>query len=134
MKKTLELQKRKSLLEGTPGIEIRLDRLNRVLDMMISYQDQIPVALSKDFGHRSPMASKFTDVASVFDAIHFAKKSLKKWMKPEKRSASSPFNLFGAKAYIQYQPLGTVGVISPWNFPINLTSVSYTHLTLPTKA
>ena len=121
MKKTLELQKMRSLVEGTPGIEIRLDRLNRVLDMMISYQDQIPVALSKDFGHRSPMASKFTDVASVFDAIHFAKKSLKKWMKPEKRSASSPFNLFGAKAYIQYQPLGTVGVISPWNFPINLT-------------
>jgi len=118
MKKTLELQKRKSLLEGTPGIKIRLDRLNRVLDMMISYQEQIPVSLSKDFGHRSPMASKFTDVASVFDAVHFAKKGLKKWMKPEKRSASSPFNLVGAKAYIQYQPLGTVGVISPWNFPL----------------
>ena len=121
MKKTLELQKRKSLLEGTPDLGIRLDRLNRLLDMMISYQDQIPVALSKDFGHRSPMASKFTDIASVFDAIHFAKKHLKKWMKPEQRSAGSPFNFLGAKAYIQYQPLGTVGVISPWNFPFNLT-------------
>jgi len=121
MKNTLELQKRKSLLEGTPDLGIRLDRLNRLLDMMISYQDQIPVALSKDFGHRSPMASKFTDIASVFDAIHFAKKHLKKWMKPEQRSAGSPFNFLGAKAYIQYQPLGTVGVISPWNFPFNLT-------------
>ncbi len=121
MKKTLESQNRKSLLEGTPDLGIRFDRLNRMLDMMISYQDQIPDALSKDFGHRSPMASKFTDIASIFDSIHFAKKHLRKWMKPEQRSAGSPFNLLGAKAYIQYQPLGTVGVISPWNFPFNLT-------------
>tara|TARA_B100001146_G_scaffold83329_1_gene73982 strand:- start:935 stop:2341 length:1407 start_codon:yes stop_codon:yes gene_type:complete len=121
MKNTLELQKRKALVEGTPNLNTRLNRLDRLLDMMIEYQEEIPIALTKDFGHRSPMASKFTDVASIVDVVHFAKKNLKKWMKPEKRSAGSPFNFLGAKAYIQYQPLGSVGVISPWNFPFNLT-------------
>ena len=67
MKNTLELQKRQFLSEGTPDLKTRLNRLDRLLDMMIEYQEEIPVALTKDFGHRSPMASKFTDVASVFD-------------------------------------------------------------------
>ena len=67
MKNTLELQKRQFLGEGTPDLKTRLNRLDRLLDMMIEYQEEIPVALTKDFGHRSPMASKFTDVASVFD-------------------------------------------------------------------
>ena len=96
MKNTLELQKKQSLVEGTPNLKIRINRLDRLLDMMIAYQEEIPIALTKDFGHRSPMASKFTDVASVFDMVHFSKKNLKKWMRPEKRSAGRPVNLLGA--------------------------------------
>ena len=77
MKNTLELQKRQFLVEGTPDLKTRLNRLDRLLDMMIEYQEEIPVALTKDFGHRSPMASKFTDVASVFDMVHFLKRTSK---------------------------------------------------------
>ena len=121
MQQTLEKQKTQSRRQIYPSLSIRMDRLDRMLDMMLEYQTQIPNALSEDFGHRPEMLSKMSELAATFDSIHYIKKNLKSWMKPEKRKATPPFNLFGAKAYIQYQPVGVVGIISPWNYPFNLT-------------
>ena len=121
MQQTLEKQKIQSRRQIYQIISIRTDRLDRMLDMMLEYQSRIPEALSEDFGHRPEMLTKFAELAATFDSIHFIKKNLKSWMKPERRKATPPFNLFGAKAYIQYQPVGVVGIISPWNYPFNLT-------------
>ena len=121
MQQILEKQKIQSRRQTYPSLSIRIDRLDRMLDMMLEYQKQIPEVLSEDFGHRPEMLTKFSELAATFDSIHYIKKNLKSWMKPEKRKASAPFNLFGAKAYIQYQPVGVVGIISPWNYPFNLT-------------
>ena len=121
MQQTLEKQKIQSRRQIYPSLSIRTDRLDRMLDMMLEYQSRIPEALSEDFGHRPEMLTKFAELAATFDSIHFIKKNLKSWMKPERRKATPPFNLFGAKAYIQYQPVGVVGIISPWNYPFNLT-------------
>ena len=121
MQHTLEKQKIQSSRQIYPSLSMRIDRLDRMLDMMLEYQTQIPKALSEDFGHRPEMLTKFAELAATFDSIHFIKKNLKSWMKPERRKATPPFNLFGAKAYIQYQPVGVVGIISPWNYPFNLT-------------
>ena len=121
MHHTLEKQKIQSRRQIYPSLSMRIDRLDRMLDMMLEYQTQIPEALSEDFGHRPEMLTKFAELAATFDSIHFIKKNLKSWMKPERRKATPPFNLFGAKAYIQYQPVGVVGIISPWNYPFNLT-------------
>ena len=121
MQHTLEKQKIQSRRQIYPSLSMRIDRLDRMLDMMLEYQTQIPKALSEDFGHRPEMLTKFAELAATFDSIHFIKKNLKSWMKPERRKATPPFNLFGAKAYIQYQPVGVVGIISPWNYPFNLT-------------
>ena len=121
MQHTLEKQKIQSRRQIYPSLSMRIDRLDRMLDMMLEYQTQIPEALSEDFGHRPEMLTKFAELAATFDSIHFIKKNLKSWMKPERRKATPPFNLFGAKAYIQYQPVGVVGIISPWNYPVNLT-------------
>ena len=121
MQHTLEKQKIQSRRQIYPSLSMRIDRLDRMLDMMLEYQSRIPEALSEDFGHRPEMLTKFAELAATFDSIHFIKKNLKSWMKPERRKATPPFNLFGAKAYIQYQPVGVVGIISPWNYPFNLT-------------
>ena len=121
MQHTLEKLKIQSRRQIYPSLSMRIDRLDRMLDMMLEYQTQIPEALSEDFGHRPEMLTKFAELAATFDSIHFIKKNLKSWMKPERRKATPPFNLFGAKAYIQYQPVGVVGIISPWNYPFNLT-------------
>ncbi|MEL6725142.1 MAG: coniferyl aldehyde dehydrogenase, partial [Pseudomonadota bacterium] len=53
--------------------------------------------------------------------LKFSKKHMRKWMRPEKRKVDFPLGLLGSKAQIQYQPKGVIGVISPWNFPVNLT-------------
>jgi coniferyl-aldehyde dehydrogenase len=58
---------------------------------------------------------------SGIPGINYAKKNLKRWMSDSKRKPNFPLGLLGAKAKVSYQPLGTVGMISPWNFPVYLT-------------
>ena len=150
-----QLQKNLNIKEGAPDINLRKDRLDRVIAMVSKYDKQIVSAVNQDFGNRDQVMSAATEVASVIGPMEHAKKNLKKWMKTEKRKAAiaplgSALSLLGAKAEVRYQPKGVVGAISPWNFPMNLAlaplagiisagnrvmhkPVSYTHLTLPTN-
>ena len=58
-------------------------------------------------------------VGSIGTLKH-AKKHLRKWMKGQKRPSLAPLGLLGAKSRIEYQPLGVVGIIAPWNFPVSM--------------
>ena len=125
MHRVLELQKSLNIKEGAPSLELRADRLDRVVSMVMKYEKEIISALQEDFGNRDPVMSAATEVGSVVGPMIHAKKNLKKWMKTEKRKAAiaplgSALSLLGAKAEIRYQPKGVVGAISPWNFPLNL--------------
>ena len=121
MDATLARQKEASILDGIPTVEKRVDWLDRSVDLLCTHEDALCDAMSADFGHRSKDQSKFSDIASSIEALKFAKKNLRAWMRPSKRSAQFPLGLFGARAAVHYQPKGVVGVISPWNFPVNLT-------------
>ena len=96
------------------------DRLKRAAAMVRDNADRFCDALAEDFGHRSREQSMLTDIAGSIGPIAHALKHLDAWAKPEKRSVQFPLGLLGAKAWIEYQPKGIVGVISPWNFPVNL--------------
>ena len=125
MHRVLELQKSLNIKEGAPDLELRKDRLDRVIAMVGKYDKHIVKAVNEDFGNRDPVMSAVTEVASVIGPMEHAKKNLRKWMKTEKRKAAiaplgSALSLLGAKAEVRYQPKGVVGAISPWNFPINL--------------
>ncbi len=125
MHRVLELQKSLNIKEGAPSLELRSDRLDRVVSMVTKYKSEIISALQDDFGNRDPVMSAATEVDSVIGPMMHAKKNLKKWTKTEKRKAAiaplgSALSLLGAKAEIRYQPKGVVGAISPWNFPLNL--------------
>ncbi len=103
------------------SVRARQDRLKRAIDLVIRGKDRLAAALSDDFGHRSVPMSMMTDIMASVGPLKHAAKHMAQWMKPEKRSVQFPLGLLGAKARVEYQPKGVVGIISPWNFPVNLT-------------
>lgn len=122
MQGVLERQRRAYLAEGEVSNATRNDRLERAINVLKKHEKRLVEAMSSDFGHRSEHQSLFTDIASSIGPLRNAQANLAKWRKPEKRKVGPfPLNLLGAKARVEYQPLGVVGVISPWNFPVNLT-------------
>ena len=122
MQDILARQKTAHLRDGAPTAEQRIDRLDRCIALLVDHRGQIEEAINADFGSRSREATAFTDVAGSIGPLKHAKAHLAKWMKPQKRKPTPAIlGLFGAKAEVRYQPKGVVGVISPWNFPVNLT-------------
>jgi coniferyl-aldehyde dehydrogenase len=122
MTAVLAAQKAAHLRDGAPSAEKRIDWLDRCIGLLVDHRAGIEAALMADFGSRSKEATAFTDVASSIGALKHAKAHLKSWMKPEKRKTTPAIlGLFGAKAEVRFQPKGVVGIISPWNFPVNLT-------------
>lgn len=122
LQRILELQRRSYLEEGVVSNATRQDRLERAVQVLKKHEAKLVEAMTADFGHRSEHQSLFTDIASSIGPLRHAQKHLPKWNRPEKRKVGPfPLNLLGAKARVEYQPLGVVGVISPWNFPVNLT-------------
>jgi coniferyl-aldehyde dehydrogenase len=121
LRAALDAQRKDYLREGAVSAETRFDRLGRGIDVLLKYQDRIVDALNTDFSCRARQVTLLTDVAASITPLKHARKHLHKWMKPQRRPSSFPFNLLGGRSHIEYQPLGVVGVISPWNFPVNLT-------------
>ncbi len=101
-------------------LTVRKDRLKRAAAMIRDHAGRFCDALSEDFGHRSRDQSMLTDIAGSIGPISHALKNIDRWARPEKRAVQFPLGLLGARAWIEYQPKGVVGVIAPWNFPVNL--------------
>jgi coniferyl-aldehyde dehydrogenase len=122
MQALLARLKAAQLRDGAPSAETRIERIDRAIGLLVDNREAIVAALNADFGWRSAEASAFTDIGASIGPLKHAKASLRKWMKPEKRPTSPALlGFFGAKAEVRYQPKGVVGIISPWNFPVNLT-------------
>lgn len=119
MRATLDRQRQLCDEEGAVSPEQRIDRLNRAIDLIFDNRDIIVETLAQDFGHRSSHQSQMSDIYATIECLKHSKKHLKKWMKAEKRKAPFPMNLMGAKARVEYQPKGVVGIIGTWNFPLN---------------
>ena len=116
----LDRQRAASTAEGRVSAETRIDRIDRAIDLLQTHGKQLSEAMCEDFGHRSMHQSKLTDIGASISPLKHARKNVRKWMRPEKRS-TFPFSLLGGRGEIQYQPLGVIGCISPWNFPVQLT-------------
>ncbi|HEY9235790.1 MAG TPA: coniferyl aldehyde dehydrogenase [Phenylobacterium sp.] len=122
MNALLARQKAAHLRDGEPSAQKRIDRIDRAIALLVDHSREIQDAVNADFGSRSPEATAFTDVAGSIGPLKHAREHVAKWMRPERRKPSPAIlGLFGAKAEIRFQPKGVVGIISPWNFPVNLT-------------
>jgi coniferyl-aldehyde dehydrogenase len=87
---------------------------------MVDNKDAICDAVNADFGCRSHHVTQLNDIYPSLATLKFARKNLRKWMRPERRKTPFPMGLFGARAVIHYQPKGVVGIMSPWNVPVNM--------------
>ena len=118
---SLQAQRRAFSEELPVSLAVRKDRLTRAIRMMVENAEDFCTALSDDFGHRSREQSMVTDVIGSINALKHARQHVDRWSRPEKRKLRFPLGLLGARARVDHQPKGVVGVIAPWNFPVQLT-------------
>jgi len=112
----LQSMKQAQLKHGPASAELRRDRLLRSILLLKENQQAITAAISADFGHRSEYQTMAADLVTTVAMLQHSADALEEWMKPEQ--AAVP--VAGMQAWIEPQPLGVVGIISPWNFAINL--------------
>jgi coniferyl-aldehyde dehydrogenase len=115
---TLEGQRKAFTQHGPPTRVERRDTLNKLLRMLLDNQERIVTAISEDFGNRSPEESRRVEILPAVFGIRHALHHLRSWMKPSRRLAN--WATWPASARVEYQPLGVVGIMAPWNYPINL--------------
>jgi coniferyl-aldehyde dehydrogenase len=116
----LELQRRAYARDPVPSYAERRADLATLRRFIVENRDALIEAVNRDYGSRSRHETLFAELVPVLDGIRHARRHLRKWMRPQRRAID--LLLFpGARNRVMPQPLGVVGVIVPWNFPINLT-------------
>lgn len=101
-----------------PSRDIRLTLLKRLRSLLVSEQEALIQAVSQDFGNRSRDETLFAEILPTLQSIDHACNHLRRWMKPSRRPLGIAFQ--PGSAQVVYQPLGVVGVIVPWNYPLFL--------------
>lgn len=104
-----------------PGYAQRRDDLRRLRAAFKARIDEMSAAIAADFGHRSQHESVIADGMTVTGEIDHLLANLRRWMKPERVGVGWRF--WPARAQVRPLPVGVVGVISPWNYPVNLALV-----------
>ncbi|WP_068085657.1 coniferyl aldehyde dehydrogenase [Novosphingobium rosa] len=107
---------RAQLASGPADANLRRDRLARAMALLLDNGEALAGAINADFGTRSRFQSLAADVGSSVRSLSYAAEHVAAWMQSE--PMETPDGAIGAR--IDYQPLGVVGIISPWNFPVNL--------------
>ncbi len=120
----LALQRQRAAFQAQPypSLAQRKADLRRLLDFILQHQEGLCAAVSADYGHRARHETMITEIIPAIDSLRHTQRHLRRWMKAQKRGVD--WTVFaGAKNRVIPQPLGVVGVIVPWNFPINLSLI-----------
>ena len=120
LEETLALQRAAYFAHPYPSFAERKQDLLNLKAFVQENRDAIVDAISADYGNRSKHETLFAEIFGVIDGVDHTINSLRKWMKPQRRGVDWK-NFFGATNRVIPQPLGIVGAIVPWNFPINLS-------------
>ena len=112
------LENQKAMFNTTPyrSYEQRINDLKALKNLILSNQQSFIDAMSEDFGHRSTDDSITGDILTTISGINYSIKNLRSWMKPSRRHIGLLFQPASGKVF--YQPLGVVGIIAPWNYPL----------------
>ena len=101
-----------------PPEEDRVRWLDALHDVLVSNQPALIDAIATDFGHRSADETLLAEIMPSLHGIRYACRHLRSWMKPSRRRVGMAFQ--PASARVLYQPLGVIGIIVPWNYPLYL--------------
>ncbi|HKM61354.1 MAG TPA: coniferyl aldehyde dehydrogenase [Acidisphaera sp.] len=117
-RRIFRLQREAFMRAGAPDHAARRAALTRLERLILDNSEALVDAISADFGHRSREETQLAEFVPCLNAIRFARRHVRRWMRPERRHVAIIFQ--PASAWVQYQPLGVVGIIVPWNYPLFL--------------
>ena len=104
--------------QGPPSLSERRARLKKLRGALLARRADFEVALDADFGHRSRHETAIMEMLVVTWGIDYLHRHLRRFMRPERRHVALPMRL--ARARVEYQPLGVIGIVAPWNYPFSL--------------
>jgi coniferyl-aldehyde dehydrogenase len=118
IERVFALQRSAFAAEPFPSIDARRARLDALIRMVEANEDRIIKAVNDDFSCRSRHETIVAEVIVSVSAAKMAKASLDRWMRP--RAVATPLHMKPGKSRLEPQPLGVIGIISPWNYPVQL--------------
>jgi len=121
MRAIFDAQRAAFLRSGAPSLQERRADLKKLADAIGRSEGRLEAAISADFGSRSRHETKLGEVFPAQSAIRHTLRHLPRWMRPKRVAVG--LELMPASARILYQPVGVVGIVSPWNYPFNLAIV-----------
>lgn len=121
MTELLEIQRAAFLRDGIPDAHTRIDRITRLSALLLDHGDEIAEALTIDFGSRPRELSIAADVAGCLIDLTHQRRGVKEWM--AETTSARVQGALGFKQRTRHDPLGVIGIMGPWNFPLQLTFV-----------
>ena len=106
------------LRDGSPSLAARRRDLMKLKNGLLARKEAFVAALDHDFGHRARQETLLLDIGSVIATIKYLHSNLRRFMRPERRGTAMVF--FPGSNQVVYQPLGVVGIVAPWNYPVSL--------------
>ncbi len=101
-----------------PDIATRRDRLASLRRLVVENRGEIARAIDADFGGRPRRETELLEIVPLLTALRNTSRHLKSWMRDERRHVAWPFQ--PGAAWVRHEPLGVIGIISPWNYPLFL--------------
>jgi len=114
----LTAQRDAFLRDGAPSAAQRRSDLDKLRQAIVTRRDDIAAAIDADFGHRSRQETYALELSPLVEGIRYLHHNVARFMRPRRRSVALHFLPGSARVLIQ--PLGVVGIISPWNYPVGL--------------
>jgi coniferyl-aldehyde dehydrogenase len=115
----LNAQRSDFLAAGSPSAAVRRDRIDRLILLLTEGADEFSATLNADFGNRPHTMNLVSEIAGILPDLIATRRHLKSWMRPQRiRSAA----LLGLPTIVEKKPLGVIGIIGPWNFPVGLVA------------
>ncbi|MFO1266388.1 MAG: coniferyl aldehyde dehydrogenase [Rubrivivax sp.] len=127
LRSALAMQRAAYHAHPVPSLAERKEDLKRLRALLREHQGEIAAAISADYGHRSVHETRLCELMPAVDGIGHVLGHLRGWMKPQRRGVDI-VTFPGARNRVIPQPLGVVGAIVPWNFPVNLSFVPLTYI------